>query len=1407
MKICIKQSLLSPASSSLLLYAFCHVLYNSGKIGEAAMSDKYLDNYLSVVAIDVAVEEKTRIAKMAVATLHKLHNVMGQMRDWREDSAKLKSNIWRMKMALRADDKNGNDNQQIDPLIVHQRAEISRLEQANDALENEVTSLKSALTKAEEDVARITVCEIGDKIATLESEFSSERERMSDEISRLKKRLSETEGDETSVIALKRLRDELNEFARGDRTIEIIFANAIGKTVEMIIGLSEELVNVSENLYRFKTRNRSLRLKLDRLRAMLRSRCGSSAEYRKRIGELNNLAEQLRGEMGRLKVIRENASHSGSSDATGIPDVVRRVDRLMNDLRNNLKSDREAMIAAGDPDCLKYMKKVVNLKVNLKVLSVELRQSNVPLDKRLREGVQHEKCLETASSLNDFLREIDNEIGKLKIKPMDEHCKIGGVSGKRYMTKVAELEDIVGKSIAVIAVLKRAPPEIVNTDERITKTLEDVIERLCCKMKELEVFDDRGNLRERIEQLEASIVYLKSELLERNERVNALNDERAGVRLTLERDRERYEGIIADVRQVNEALRGEIRRGKQEISELSLGRDHSERRVAEMRLQMKVEIDAARKELQELRDDKGTLLREVERLCNVLGERDGEIGSITSQGDALRAEMEELRTKLGLASDENVKLRSIIEGLGEREEARERPGKLKSSAENESGGDGRDNGVLDRARNLRDESEHLKAKSNEPEISSDKAERVDCLKSRAPDVGDGVAGRVDEISDLVPDDERSLTYRSNVRTCAGEETSRGEQFDAVTAEEYRAASEGNQVEQLRNEKEQLEKELLELRSEKGFLARSTADANNKCAALQDQVNKFKSERDGLREGISERAAAAAESLKLELARARAELEDAAVDAARLRAEYTRAVGDLDALSLRNTEAEDRVRVLLTEKNELATRINELNDENVALREQLNKAREENEYFSMELNKSRVENDKAKVENALLQATCDARGRELAELTRERDDARGRINEIGNECRALGNQLRIQRMKYEALRLAAAELRDENNDREDHSKEIDTRRSPARVRDPRERGFAAGARAAGEIKRKRDCTADTARTGAKAREIGERRDGGAEVKVESDTRVGRDNKAGLKDEPKGEPKRPRSGNKALKLERANTRSENSGLTPTGLVQGRSESPATRGARVPNGAEAIVGSFLKKFEIASNRLHEEGISNYSEYSDDPDTSVGNGRTAALDIDRRREIENQARRMKENIPRSGRDSRPADGEETEADFGGAMAEIQALKHELMNLRDEKTALRSHLEIFKEELNVLKSERVALKDELAVSRKSNNDLRLKVNDLRGANEKLKETNAGLGARSRDASRETNECTTVLDERLNDNFEHALSDYLKRCSFAERNSRVNRRNRFDRVSPKNPGLQSVEENLRHIEGQKSRDL
>lgn len=1349
------------------------------------MNDEYLDDYLPVIAIDVAIEEKTRIAQMAVATLHKLHNMLLQMKDWRDDSAKLKSNIWRMKMALCADDKNENDNQ-IDPLIVHQRAEIIRLEQANDTLENEITSLKDALTKAEEDIARVAVSEISDKIARIEDAFSNERERLKDEILYLKKQLKEAKEGETSM--LKQLGEKLNEFERGDRTLEALFANAIGKIVETVVGLSEELVNVSETMYRFKAKNKNLRLKVNKLRAMLRLRCGSSAEYCKRIGELNNLAKQLMGEMGRLKVIRENANCGESSDATDISDVVRHVENLMNDLRNNLKNDHQAIIAAGDPDCLKYMKKVVNLKVNLRVLSVELRRSNVPIHKRSCESVQYKKYLETVSSLNNFLKEIDMEIEKIKIKPMDKYCRIGGVSGSQYVTKVMELENIVRKSTAVTATIKQSPFEIRNANGRAMKELEDLIDRLCCKIKDLEIFDDRANLCERIVHRETLIMDLKLELMEKNERINALNNDYVSVKLTLEGNCKKYERIIEDIRDENKSLQEGMKRRKQEILELSREREHFEQRVAEMQL-TKIEIDAVRKKLQDLRDDKETLLGKTEEMRNTLRERDKEIENIIIQRNALKevlgAEVEDLKMKLGIASDENVKLRSIIEGIRKQEKS-ERLDKLKSSVE-ESGDENNRNNCeysRERARNLRDELERLKAESNEFEVSLNEAnERIGYLKCPLDKAIDDRARLEDEISNL-KSNEQSLTYRLNVQTSTDKETSREFERNRTTAENK--ALEGK-VKQLQKEKEQLEAKLSKLRSEKGLLDKSMADANNKCAALHDQVNKFTSERNGLREKISKHETAA-ENLKFDLKKAREDLEDAAAESTRLRTENSRIVGDLDALSLRTSEAEDRVRVLLTEKNELATRINELDDENVVLRERLNKAKAENEYFSAELNKSRVESDKTEARNALLQITCDERERDNGNLRKERDDAKERLNEIGNECRILGNQLKIQRTKYEVLRSVAAALRHEHNEGKDHLNKIDMV-YPFVMNYERE-----PANAHNKVKHRQDYS-DATRTSIKV-EIGERRHDETELKVKSDTYTGHDDKVKIKDKPNDERKRPRTENKALKLELANLRFENSEME-LARTENEFESPLTwtKGSN----DEEIIGSILRKFDIV-NIWYKKEISNYFRYFHESKMfNDKEGSTLAID-----QLENRALKMKVDILRDSLNFSLMNGEKTKTDFDKATEEIRALKLELMNLRDEKAALRSRLEMFKKELNALKSEKMALKDELAASRKSNFDLRLKVNGLLSVNEKLKETNVGLEGHLRDTLREMNEHAALFvtsENSSRNNFESTLNDDLKRYNFPKRH--LCTINRLDCAFSKNRELQFIEEDLQHIEGQK----
>lgn len=1279
---------------------------------------RYLDDYLPVIAIDVAVEEKARFAEMATGTLRKLHNVIQQMKSWREDSARLKSNIWRMKMALRADDKNGNDNQETDPLIAHQRAEISRLEQANDALGNEVASLRQALTRAEGDIAGHKA---GGEIAeSARRGGEDERERRLDEIPRQKQPAPEAR-EESREPVLRRLTARLEETARGDRAFEVILASAIGKVVETVVNLSEELVNVHEDLHRFKTKNRNLRRRLDRLRAMLRSRSGNSAEYRKRIGELKSLAEQLTGEMARLGTIRED----GSTDAA-VPDVVKQVGRLMSDLKDNLKNEREAMIAAGDPDRLRYMKKVVELKVSLRVLAVELRRPSSP------SSLSSTRRKRPDSQLNDFLAEIDAEIGKLKVRPMGQHCRIGGVSGARYMTKVAELEDAVKKSAAVIGALRPGS----SLDEGATKELGDWIERVCRKIKDLEVFDDRAGLRERVGRLEVRLVRLRLELAEKEERVNALSDECASVRLTLENERGACERVVADERRANERLREDADKRREEMEELLRERACCERRVAELQL-MAVEVDASRKTLQELRDEKETLLGDAERMRNTLREREKEIAGIITARDSLRAtlgaQVKELRMKLGVASDENAKLKGIIGRLGKRRRWRERLDRLKSKGADE------DNGCSGRARSLRDELERLRAESNKSRLSLSKADRRIARLKRALDEAVGDRARLQtEVSEL-RSNEKSLAHRLRLQTSAGEQAAReyGEVSEALAAE----------AKDLRSEMERLEAQMSELRTEKGRLDRSMGDVDSKRAALQDQVDSLRSE-------------------TLELERTRAEL---GAEVARLRAENSRLAGDLDAAA---QSADGRVRVLLTEKNELATRINELDDENAGLRDRLNKARAENEYFSMELNKSTVENDKVEeAKSALLQATCDRRVGE--QLRRERDEARRRLNEIG------GDRPGTQPNTVETTPRVA--LHRENNDRESRSEAIEARYPLARSR---------GCAAHNKLRQRLDCS-DAARAGIKV-EIGEQEDDETAFEAESDTRVSPDNKARIKDKPKGGSKRPAAENKALKLEPASSGFDADVALELPCAEDGSESPRARSSGL--GDAGVVDCVPRRRELVKIRHPRRMSNNCAGHSGDSKMSGDKEGSQVSDIDRL-EVENRALKIEVDILRRSLDLSLTDGERTKSVLAEMTKEIRALKSELMSLRDEKAALRSRLEAVKEEFDGSESERTALKDELVASRKSNFDLRLKANELRGAVENLKTTNARLEDGLRNALRETN-------ERSAETLFGSSANIFRNISHVGQNLRAIKK-RLEYVPAEDSGQRSTEEDPQRTEGQK----
>ena len=101
--------------------------------------NEFLDNCHSIEPTnDDVFKDKTRIAEVAAATLCRLNSIMKQMKDWRDDRMKLRSNIWRLKLALRVAGRETDSSVHADPLIEQQKEEIKRLETTNRELKKEI---------------------------------------------------------------------------------------------------------------------------------------------------------------------------------------------------------------------------------------------------------------------------------------------------------------------------------------------------------------------------------------------------------------------------------------------------------------------------------------------------------------------------------------------------------------------------------------------------------------------------------------------------------------------------------------------------------------------------------------------------------------------------------------------------------------------------------------------------------------------------------------------------------------------------------------------------------------------------------------------------------------------------------------------------------------------------------------------------------------------------------------------------------------------------------------------------------------------------------------------------------------------------------------------------------------------
>ncbi|KAL2735462.1 repetitive organellar protein-like [Vespula squamosa] len=497
-----------------------------------------------------------------------------------------------------------------------------------NSFEMKISNLRNALAEAESDITRGTACKLRDNIVKMKEKFTNEKKRLNNEIQRLKRRVREAEekrwnGNEHIEI-IGQLKSKLREFASGDRTMEIIFKNIIGRVAVTVPNLSEELVNASEDLYKSNCENGQLRYEIDKIKAMLRIKTGDPEDYRKRIIEFKNILQRLKTNVDSLKKNLEDSSWNNSFDFWKYIKIIEKIDKTMNELGDKLRNDRRALITTGNPDCFRYVTKIIEIRLVLRRLHEELENSLTLSEKCKDEKKKKMKkdYVKSVGILEKIIEQTNVELAYLKIEPM-ANCKLGGTSCLEYLKKVTALEETLKRCKEKISELDINPNED-NPRTIQPKTLEELrklIDELYSQSRDLEGAIYSGNdtkLLERIEELEELLVSSKVELSNKEEIMSALKEKLEWGKKELEKTREKNTKL------------------SREIDEFE---KNSRNRLEEMR-RMKAELNNSTIQLQSLRNDKKNLFTETEKMNKLLKERNEELSAIRASKLKLERNLE-----------------------------------------------------------------------------------------------------------------------------------------------------------------------------------------------------------------------------------------------------------------------------------------------------------------------------------------------------------------------------------------------------------------------------------------------------------------------------------------------------------------------------------------------------------------------------------------------------------------------------------------------------------------------------------------------------------------------------------------------------------------------------------------------
>ena len=1248
--------------------------------------NEFLDNCHSIEPTnDDVFKDKTRIAEVAAATLCRLNSIMKQMKDWRDDRMKLRSNIWRLKLALRVAGRETDSSVHADPLIEQQKEEIKRLETTNRELKKEIANIKSSLL-CKGYVTQETDWKSDDKLVEVEQEYLMERERLNNEIQYLKSRLNEVEEGHVHSSEVEHLKCKLKHFMMVDYTMEIIFTDIVNKVAETIANLSEELVNVNERLHRSQMRNDNLYVEIDKLKAMLRFKNGNLMDYQRRIVELDNVTKRLKTEVNKFKVSYEESSWSiGSTN-------LKNVERFVNDLKCKLRNDHEALLGGGDPYCFMYIQKIIELRINLRQLHIDLAKSIGKEHRTSEKLMEHNEYMKQLSKLDSILKEINNEIDKLKSNHVKRHYKIGDSEGLEYLNKIVELEAIIEEIQSAMNRLNRCSKGKSNESKDIEK-LEEFVGRVCHEIKQLEVIvvsSDRLSVFKRIDQLEESIVRLKTELSNKEAHMTDLDQELVDTDSMLKQKMVALQDARQEITiliQENKVLKEKTNVMEEKTSELQCEHEDVKKELEQLQY-VKHEANLTKKKLQNLQDDKEELLNEMQKIRDALNKKNEETKIVLAEKNTMErvfnVKIADLSKNLQISSKENEKLQNKVNELERMKYRREASNVEK---ENESA-----RRLKDITEKMNNEIQLLKVnlKISKEDFNHANREIAD-LKIKLEHLSDEKTKLESSVAQLESKKE-ILVYQ-----LGAEKTTADERLKEITKLKSDYVELDVEKVNLKMEKEQLNVNFTNLKVEKEQIEKSLELVQSKCCTFENKIDKYKYERNNLLEEVRN-LKVTKETLTIKLEETKSQLDGTGDKIRQLEVENSKLHSDLNELTAKKTSLEQafetREQTLLSENHNLATRVNKLEGENQMLRNQL----KESKTTNVELIKLKTEYDNVKLENTTQLDEL----RQCNEMLKEMNNKlKMKLNEIHSEYRILENQLKILELMNSTLK----------KDKELLEKEYMNALQRLRIERMEKEGITSGSES-------------------------------VSTEQNEETEKGKFEKRPKKEKvPEKEViKKLIMENESLKFEILNLRSQNYEIK-TQLNQTKEEIQRQKSNAVEKKTnETTIKPISNKLEIVNlyykeiNSYSSRGLRNTEAVTHIDQSSLclyeGMNRGSDIDIEKLLEImnklkvENIALRMEVNSLRCNLIINFSEDEKKKKELRIATDEIQALKSELKKLRDERESLRVKFNTTNAKLDLLESEKAALKNELYTIRNINSDFKQKISDLHSTYQKSKEKN-----------------------------------------------------------------------------------